>query len=265
MFTIEQMIPSAAKLKANYNYMNGMAPVEQQGKTAKKNDLFAMAKQNYFEWLILKKKDHLLAQTDSLLNYIIQVANLRYAYNKEKLNTIYKAQADLYELRNMEIMVVSDMKIKNVELNTLMNTDKNFVFDIDSTVPANNYEYQISDTSLIASSRSDIKQYDAYVNLIRLQQKYEKSKRLPDFGISFSHMQSLGTMPNQFAAMGSVSIPIVPWASKEYKSNIKALDNSAKAISFQKQALLNETSGMVSSLKIQIISAKQQLQNSNLN
>ena len=261
MITAEQMIPSIARLKASYNYMKGMAPVEEKGKDVKKNELFAMAKENYYEWLVLKKKYHLLVQTDSLLNYIIQVAQLRYTYNKEKLNNIYKAQADLYELRNMETMSVNDMKMKNVELNTLMNIDKEFTFDIDTTRTSNNYEYQITDTSLIASSRSDIKQYDAYISLIRLQQKYEKSKRLPDFGVSFSHMQSLGVMPNQFAAMGSISIPIVPWASKEYKSNIKALDNTASAISFQKQALLNETGGTIKALQVQMASTKQQLEN----
>lgn len=112
MITGEQMIPNPAKQKANYNFMNAMAPVEQQGKNAKRNEMFAMAKQNYYEWIVLKKKYDVLVQTDSLLNYIVQVAQLRYTYNKEKLNNIYKAQADLYELRNMETMVLGDMQMK---------------------------------------------------------------------------------------------------------------------------------------------------------
>ena len=33
------------------------------------------------------------------------------------------------ELRNMETMVFGDMKMKNVELNTLMNLDKSYFFD----------------------------------------------------------------------------------------------------------------------------------------
>lgn len=93
---------------------------------------------------------------------------------------------------------------------------------------------QLPDTSQISSSRSDIKQFDASLGLIKLQQQIEKSRRLPDFGISLSHMQSLGEMPNQYSVMGMISIPIVPWASKEYKSNIKGLDNTVNSISFQK-------------------------------
>ena len=261
MITGEQMIPNPAKLNANYKYMQGRAPVETQAKNVKRNEMFAMAKRNYYEWIVLKRKYVVLVQTDSLLNYIVQVAQLRYTYNKEKLNNIYKAQAYLFELRNMETMLLGEMKMKNVELNTLMNLEKTLVFDIDTAFLSRNYESQSTDTSVIASSRSDIRQFDASIGLLKLQQHYEKSKRLPDFGISFSHMQSMGEMPNQFAAMGMVTLPIVPWASKEYRSNINGLDNTANAIGFQKLSLINETAGMIASLQTQIISAKQQLAN----
>ena len=265
MITGEQMIPNPSKQKANYNYMQGMASIENQGKEAKQNELFAKAKQNYYEWIVLQRKYDVLVQTDSLLNYIVQVAQARYTYNKEKLNNIYKAQADLYELRNMENMLLGEMKMKNVELNTLMNFDKSFVFDVDTALKSRNYELQLPDTSLISSSRSDIKQFDSSIGLVKLQQEYEKSKRLPDFGISLSHMQSLGEMPNQYSAMGMITIPIAPWSSKEYKSNIKGLDNTANAISFQKQSLINETAGMIASLQTQIKTEKQQLSNYEMN
>ncbi len=265
MITGEQMIPNRTKQNANYNLMKGMASIEQHGKAAKKNELFAMAKRNYFEWIVIKKKYDVLIQTDSLLNYIVQVAQLRYTYNKEKLNTIYKAQADLYELRNMEIMMFNDMRMKNVELNTLMNIDKSFVFEVDTTLLLHNYELQLPDTSLISSARSDIKQLDANIGLVKLQEQYEYSKRLPEFGVSINHMQSLGTVPNQFSLMGMVTIPIVPWASKEYKSRIKGLDNNVNALNYQKQSILNETTGMIASLQTQLLSAKQQLNNYTIN
>lgn len=263
MFTGEQMIPNPSKLKANQNYMLGMIPVEQRGKGAERNQMFSMAKENYFEWVVLKKKYDVLVQTDSLLSYIVNIAQSRYTYNKEKLNNIYKAQADLYELRNMETMFIADMKMRNVEINTLMNTDKTFVFDIDTTLHLRSYELQLADTSLVASSRSDIKQFDASIGLLKLQEQYEKSKRLPDFGISYSHMQTLGQMPNQFSAMAMITIPIAPWASKEYKSNIKGLNSAMDAISFQKQSLINVTTGNIATLQTQMKSARQQIDNYN--
>ena len=55
MITGEQMIPNPGKQKASYNYMQGMTSVEQQRKQAKKNEMFTMAKQNYYEWAVLQK------------------------------------------------------------------------------------------------------------------------------------------------------------------------------------------------------------------
>ena len=261
MITGEQMIPNPAKQKANYQFMQGMASIEQQGKAAKKNEMFAMAKTNYYEWIVLQKKYYVLMQTDSLLNYIVQVAQNRFTFNKEKLNNIYKSQADLFELRNMEAMLVGDMKMKNIELNTLMNIDKSYEFDVDTSFKSYDYELQLIDTFLITTSRSDIKQFDANIGLLKFQQQYEKSKRLPDFGISLSHMQSLSMMPNQYSAMGMMTIPIAPWATKEYKSNIKGLNNTLNAIGYQKQSLVNETAGKIASLQTQMKYSKQQLTN----
>lgn len=261
MITAEQMIPNFGKQKANYDYMQGMVPVEQQGKSAKKNEMFAIAKQNYYEWIILKKKYELLLQVDSLLNYIIRVGQIRYSYNKEKLGTVYKAQADLYGVRTMETMVLGEIKMKNVELNTLMNASMSDVFDIDTFVQTHKYELRSIDSSVIASSRSDIKRFDASIGLIRLQQEYEKSKRLPDFGVSVSHMQSMGEMPNQFSVMGMISIPFAPWSSLEYESNIKGMDNTLRAINFEKQALINESAGMIVGIQTQIVTIKKLLAN----
>jgi cobalt-zinc-cadmium efflux system outer membrane protein len=261
MISAEQMIPNSHKQDANQKYMLGMASVEKEGKQAQRNQLFGNAKQTYFEWVVLKRKYLTLIQIDSLLDYLLQTSRLRYTYNKEKLNNIYRAQADLYELRNMETMMVADMKMKNVMLNTLMKRPVNIVFDVDTTLKFRNYEVAASDSIAIAASRSDIKQLDATHALLKLQQNLEYSKRLPDFGVSLNHMQSLGMMPSQYSVMGMVTIPIVGWASKEYKSNVRGLNNQMSAVDYQKEALINMTTGEVVMLQLEIKSIKQQLIN----
>lgn len=265
MTTVQQMVPNPRKQNANLNFMQGMAPIEVQAKNVKKNELFSAAKLNYYEWVVLKKKYNELIKLDSLLTYILRLAESRYAYNKEKLSNIYKAQSDLFEVRNMETMILGEMLMRNVELNTLMNQDKSYQFDVDTTVDPHYYEEYKPDSSVISVSRSDIKQIGASINLVELEKKLEMSKRLPDFRLSASHMQSLGMMPSSFAAMGMITIPIAPWSAKEFKSNINALNNTSNALSFQKQALINETEGMITTLQIQIIYTKKLLTNYNDN
>lgn len=261
MITAEQLIPNPKKQNSNFDYMKGMSALELQGKNVKKNELFTMAKMLYYNWIVAKKKYAILQETDSLLNYLVNVANIRYTYNKEKLNNIYKSQAELFQLRNMETMILSDMEMIKIDLRTLMNLDKNSPIQLDTLIVPKYYELKLSDTTLVSTSRSDIKQFKESISLIRLQQQYEKSKRFPDFGISFSHMQSLGEMPNSFSAMGMITIPIAPWSSREYKSNIRGLDNAANAITFQEQSLVNESTGKILSLQTQIKSSKIQLNN----
>lgn len=261
MLTVEQMIPNPVKQQANFDFMQSMTGVEAQAKSVQRNSMFSMAKLTYYEWVVLKKKRVLLVQTDSLLSNIVQIAQLRYSLNKEKLSSIFKMQAELFELRNMETMTNGDIKMKNAELSALMNR-VGFVFDVDTVLSQKFYEIQSIDPAKISSSKSEIKQYDASKKYSELQQEYEKSKRLPEFGISMSHMQAFSAMmPNQYSIMGMIRLPIAPWASKEYESAIAGLDNTMAAIEFQKQALINETAGKLSSLQIQIKSVKEQLAN----
>lgn len=265
MITGEQMIPNPAKQKASFNSMQAMAPVEQAGKASRRNEMFAMAKSIYYEWIVLKKKSEALSHIDSVLSYVVEAAQRRYAFSKEKLSTIYKARAELYELRNMEAMVAGDIAMKNAELCTLMNCEVSFVFDVDTSVQLHDYERLSADTSLLSTVRSDVRQFDASMNAVKLQQQYERSKRLPDFGVSLSHMQSLGMMPNQYSAMGMIVVPIASWSSKEYKSAIRGLDNTANAIRYQKQSLLIESAGKIRALQIRMKSTREQLANYNEN
>lgn len=261
MITAEQMIPNPAKQKPEYRYMKSMANVEAEAKLARQNEMFGMARQNYYEWVVLKKKERVLRETDSLMTYMLHLARQRYAYNREKLSAIYKAEADLLELRNMETMVTSDMKMKNVELNTLMNEEKSFAFDIDTAVAEKPYEKQLHDSAYLIAHRSELRKIDAELNQLMLKQDLEKSKRLPDFGVSLSHMQMFGGMGSQYAAMGMITLPMLPWSAREYKANVRGLESNAGALKYEKQALLNEITGNLAVLQNRMESTRKLLDN----
>jgi len=259
MFTIQQMIPNPAKLKANQNYMQSMSSVEQQTKNYEENQLLSQAKMNYFEWLVLKQKQLILKNNEDLLAFIIKVSEARYAYEKEKLNSIYKAKAALAELNNMQLMIENDILQKRISLNTLMNRDKNQLFEIDTNFIIQNYENELVDTTTLSHQRSDIKQFNQSIQVSLLKQKFEESKRKPDFGIRYDHATAFGSQPNQFSVMGMISIPIVPWSAKMFKANIKGLIFEVQAIEKQRESALNEANGMIQSLQQQIKSKKKQV------
>ncbi len=259
MVSVQQMIPNPAKLKANEQYMNGMSSVEIQNKSVVKKELFAKAKLNYTKLLILKKKKTILSESEELLNYIIQVSEIRYPYEQEKLNNIYKAKASLGELQNMELINNNEINQKMISLNTLMNRDKNIVFEIDTNYVIRNYENETIDTTAIINFSSDVKSIDQEIKVSQLKQQIELSKRKPDFGIRYDNMTTFGMQPNQFSIMGMITIPIVPWSSKMYKANAEGLKFVIASYEKQKESLLNEVSGMIQSVQTEIKSKKLQV------
>jgi cobalt-zinc-cadmium efflux system outer membrane protein len=223
MIQAEQMFTNPVKLKAKEDYMRGLSKVTAADKGYMKNQLIAQAKQYYYERIVLEKKLALLQHTQDLLEYMLKDANIRLTYGKEKLPNIYKAKAELFELDNTREQLNNEISQKNIMLNTLMNRDQRTVFSIDTNVVIKDYSTLIIDTASLSDNRSDIKGISRNIALQQLNAQMEYSKRKPDFGIQAGHMFSYGGMANQYILMASVTIPIVPWASKEYKANLKGI------------------------------------------
>lgn len=68
-------------------------------------------------------------------------------------------------------------------------------------------------------------------------------------------------MPQQFTLMGMISIPIAPWSSKMYRSEIAAMTYEIEALKKSKEALLLQSRGQLGSMSVQLISHGQQLGN----
>lgn len=259
VISAEQMIPNPLKLSANKNYMQSMSAVEQENKSFSQNQMFSMAKMFYYDWVIMKKKKAVLNQNEELLNLVIKSSENRYPFNREKLNTIYKAKAQLYDLKNMQVMLDKEISQMMIALNTLMNRDKSIVFDVDTNYVIRNYELQLVDTSAIKSYRSDFKSVEKQISMMQFRQQLEKNQRLPDFGVRYEHMNSFGTPPNLFTVMGMITIPIAPWSSKMYKANVKGLNFEIASMQKQKEYITNEVAGKLEDLRAQMKFKKQQL------
>ena len=259
MISGEQMIPNPMKLSANKNYMLSMSAVEAENKSYSQNQMFSMAKMYYYDWVVMKNKKQVLNQNEELLKYVVASAENRYPYGKEKLNNIYKAKAQLYDVLNMQLMLDKDISQMRIALNTLMNREKNILFDVDTNYVIQNYDLQLVDTSSIKVYRSDFKLAEKQISMMQLKQQLEKNSRLPDFGIRYDHMNTFGMSPNLFSVMGMITIPIAPWSSKMYKSNVKGLEFEIQSMQLQKENITNEVAGKLEDLRTQMKFKKRQL------
>lgn len=261
MIQADQMFTNPAKLRAKEAYLKGMSAVTKQEQAYLRNQLLAQARVYYYDQAVLERKLALLENTRKTLEYMLKDANIKLTYGKEKLANIYKAKADLYELDNTKEQLDNQRRQNTIMLNTLMNQNKQMVFKVDTNIVIKDYETTLTDTARLAASRSDIKMLDRNIQLQQLNFQAEYSKRKPDFGITAAHMLSYGGYPNQYILMASVTIPIVPWASKEYKANLKGIKYEVAELQNQKQDKLNQAEGQLASFRLDIGSKKRQLKN----
>jgi len=234
MFSAEQMIPNAAKLRAKGGYYSSLKDVQQNNADWTKNILRSQVRALYYQRLVAERKLELIGESRELLNLFITISESRYTINQADLSTIFKAKAKVKELKNMESMVNAEISESNIGLNTLLNRPTDTPFEIEAEVALKNYDSitLVQDTSSV--QRSDITSMTNSIRSMELNQKWMATGSKPDFGLRVSHMTMLG-MPDQFTIMGMITIPIVPWSSKMYKTDVQSMSYEIQAMSREKE------------------------------
>ncbi|MCU0440717.1 MAG: TolC family protein [Raineya sp.] len=234
-FSIEQMIPNQTKLNAKRDYINSLAEVEKSKSNWIKNELRRDAKILYYSRFVSQQKQKIVFESEELLNLVLTTAEAKLSSNQSQLQTLYKAKARLAELKNMQNMLSSLIAESNIGLNILMVRDVNTPFEIDILIKPSNYSLTTTNTASIAK-RSDIVTFTKYIQSMKLEQKVMKVGVRPDFGVHAEHAQMFG-MPSQWSIMGMMTIPIVPWSSKMYSSEVKSLNFQIQAMELEKQTM----------------------------
>jgi len=259
MVSVEQMFPNGKKQETEEKYLLAVSSVVKENKNASLNELNAAAKQNYFQWLILKKKLDILDQDQKLLDFMIKNAELRYQNNLGKVGAYYKVKASLGNLENARIQFENEIAQKRIILNTLMNRDKAIQFDIDTLFSIKNYDSLLLDSSSLINARSDIRAIEKDIQLTSLQKEVERSKLKPEFGVRYDNMFGFGGSPLQYSLMGVVKLPMAKWSSKSSRANVISLDWKAEALNQQKQMMINTATSMSYGLQTEMISKQKQI------
>ncbi len=262
MIGATQMIPNQSKLNAQFNYMNAMSSVEAENKNYTINQLYALAKTNFNQLIIIDKKIYILKENLALIEYMVKSMEIRYEYNMDKLPNYYKAKSQYSSFENMIIMLENERAQKRIMLNTLMATDKNSVFTIDTNFILLDVKSLQYDTSTLTKNRSDIHAIENTINLNNLKIELEKKKYLPEFGVQYNHMFAFGDQPQRFSLMGMMTIPM-PWSTKMNKANIESFKIKNESLNFQRDMTLNEATGMLEGMKVEFENVKRQLDNTN--
>nr|WP_121271486.1 TolC family protein [Pedobacter schmidteae] len=260
MLQFEQDIPNPVKLNANKRYIESKGKVENETRGVTLNDYKAQAKRLYFGWLVAGQKIAVLQQNQKIMETMKKIEEIRYPYNQSKLGSVYKTDAKLQENLNMIRMQEGDIARARAWLNSLMNAQGNADFAIDASYQPKFVPAAAIDTASLALARNDIKKMDYSIQSMQLNIEAMKKQSRPDFKLRFDHMSPLTKMmPKAFSVMGMVSIPIAPWSSKMYKSEVKGMEYEVLAMGKEKAAMLQETQGMLYGMQFEIKSMEQRI------
>ena len=261
MLSVQQMIPNPAKLNAKKDYLSSLENVQYNDVEWQKNTLHFTARLYYYRRYTAEQKLKIVKEYRDFLNMLIKTAKDKYAYNQADLPTIFKAEASLSELGNMETMLFSQIAESNIGLNTLMNRDVNTPFFVDTLLTPKDYssEYLLAlDSSQLL--RNDILAVESRIRSMKFNQRWAATGSKPDFGVQFSHGQMFG-MPKQFSIMGMMTIPIVPWSSKMYKSEVKSMGFEIEAMQKEKSTMRLMATQMIREKITMLIYEARQLNN----
>lgn len=258
MVTGEQMFPNRSMQRAEQRYMGAMSGMETAERGVMRNMLFAEAKTAYYTWLVLEKKIAVLEESKTALRLLIESAEQRFQYNREKLGSVYKAQTELANLERMQAMYAGEIRQQRAMLNTLMQRDPATGFEIDTAgwrlppIPV------LPDTSRIAA-RSDFRAIEQSLRIARLEQEWQRSKLKPEYGLRYDHMFAFGGTPWQFTLMGMVTVPIAPWANKDVKARIEGIDHRLAAFEWQKADFVNQIRGNLADRLVMMQTLQEQI------
>lgn len=261
MVSVQQMIPNAAKLNAKKDYLGSLENVQRNDAEWQRNTLHFTARLYYYRRFIAENKLKTIQQYRDLLKILIQTAKDKYTYNQSDLPAIFKGEAALSELENMETMSLAQIAESNIGLNTLMSRDVNAPFAIDTLLLPVDYRadyLMVNDTSALL--RNDILSMESRIRSMKFNQKWAATGSRPDFGVQISHGQMFG-MPNQFSIMGMMTIPIVPWSSKMYKSDVRSMEFEIDAMRKEKSTMQLMATQMVREKITMLLYETRQLDN----
>ncbi len=260
MLQLEQDIPNPVKTNANKRYIESKGKVENETRGVTLNLYKTQAKRLYFSWLVAQRKITVLEQNEKIMQTMKKIEEIRYPFNQSKLGSVYQTTAKLEENRNMIRMQEGEIAKARAWLNSLMNEKGNADFKIDTAYQPVFILAASLDTGVLAKARNDIKKMDYSIQSMELNIEAMKKQSRPDFKVRFDHMSPLTkAMPKAFSIMGMVSIPIAPWSSKMYKSEVKGMEYEVQAMAKEKAAMLQETQGMLYGMQFEIQSMQKRI------
>ncbi|MDE3212925.1 MAG: TolC family protein [Bacteroidota bacterium] len=261
MIRIQQMFPNLNEKRGEQAYYQSFTRQYLDEYHTMENNLFSRARDAYFEAWVAEKKLAIIDAQEKQIELLIQIAEGRLAYNKANPANIYKAKAALSDLRSRRINLNSLVLQASAEINGLMYrpVDAELQVDTTSQYVQNTYAILQADSLYLMKNRSDFRFITDQIQSLSLQQKVVASRSRPHFGITWDNMRMASGM-YMYNIMAMVTIPIAPWSSRGYQTEVKSLGNEIRSMQDQLQDQVSQALGTVRRTWLRVSAARKDLE-----
>lgn len=259
--SLTQEFPNRKTINAERSYLQSISQIDSNEYCYQRNKVFSEAKKAYYGIYILQKDTHILHQNIALLQSMIELAEKNMSAGRGDIASVYLLQAKLADTQTKLVHDENMIRMNKITVNSLMNADVNRSFSIDTSNVFKNYRALFSPAKdSLEFRRSDIMQMNSMIYSMQLNQQVMALRARPVFGFKFEHFLMIGNN-DMFSVMGTMTIPIAPWASRGYRSRVNSMGFAIRSMQVEKYNMVNMTFRMITSLNIEIHSEYVEIDN----
>lgn len=253
-WSVSQKIPFPTKISSDYRARKYELNAKTHQASSIKNTVVAQARLIYFQIWKNQEEIKILAEKKSLLNKHIKLTKSLTRSNAFAQIHLLKVQSQKDQIDASLIQINQELK-NNLALAAQM-VDKNPLdFKFIATTP----DLSVSPNLISIEKTNQIQSINSYIDYYKSLEKVAQSEWLPDFTLTYKHMNETMRFPENNEIMLGISIPFLYFWQPRAKANegkvqsIKAkinLDKTQRNIEFQVANLNNEITSIKSQIQI---------------
>ncbi len=177
------------KILFNYKIKDNLKDIQKAERDIYARELVAEIKAAYFNYLKTVKVVELFEKTEELLKENLRVSESLYKNHKSTVDVVYRAQAELSEIKQQLADAENNEKLAKAYFNFLLNKDLESEIKIDASVmfsQSNEVDFDES-ISLAVSNREELKQLESAIDASDNNISLSKSNYLPGVSLAVDY------------------------------------------------------------------------------
>ncbi len=225
-YSIEQMIHWPGKLRLMGEMERAGVRMAQENTAMTALELEAAVRGAHAMLWGAERRREILAETRALAEQIAEGVRARYAVARASQSDALRAQTEIEKLASDAAAIEAEVRGARAMLNALVGRDISspiMLTDMpDTTMSA-------TDAATSPTDRADLRAMRAEIEMRRTEQAAMRRELYPDFMLRGMYKQMLMGMPDYYALMIGVTIPVAPWSRGRVDGRIEEAEARARA------------------------------------